>query len=87
MNRLARGVRGFLAFLYDFVIGDDWRVALGVCIALAGTYGVSRTSLPAWWLVPVAVVALLSVTVWRAARHATSAASAASTDVRTGADR
>ena len=42
-------LRAFGAFWYDFVIGDDWLVAAGVVIALAITYAVSRTSVPAWW--------------------------------------
>ncbi len=59
-------LQAFAAFWYDFVVGDDWRVALGVVVALAITYGVSRTSVPAWWLVPVAVAVLLSTSLWRA---------------------
>ena len=64
MNR----VRSFAAFWYDFVVGDDWRVALGVVAAFALTYGVSRTSVPAWWVAPVLVAMLLPLTLWRAAR-------------------
>ncbi len=30
-----RYVRGFGRFWYDFVVGDDWRIAVGVCLALA----------------------------------------------------
>lgn len=62
-------VRAFGAFWYDFVIGDDWRVALGVVIALAATYGLSRTSIPAWWILPVALAVLLPVSLWRATRR------------------
>ena len=61
-------LRAFAAFWYDFVIGDDWRVAVGVVAALAITYGVSTTSIPAWWLLPLAVVLLLPVSLWRAVR-------------------
>jgi hypothetical protein len=28
-------LRGFAAFLYDFIIGDDWKIAAGVALALA----------------------------------------------------
>jgi hypothetical protein len=28
-------VRGLARFAYDFVIGDDWRIALGVVVVLA----------------------------------------------------
>jgi hypothetical protein len=62
-------LRAFAAFWYDFVVGDDWRVAAGVVVALAATYGVSRTSAPAWWLVPLAVVVLLPLSLWRATRR------------------
>ena len=30
-----RFVRGFVRFWWDFIIGDDWRIALGVTIVLA----------------------------------------------------
>ena len=28
-------LRGIAAFLYDFIIGDDWKIAAGVAVALA----------------------------------------------------
>ena len=61
-------LRAFGAFWYDFVVGDDWRVAIGVVLALTVTYAVSRTSVPAWWLVPAAVALLLPMSLWRAVR-------------------
>ncbi len=62
------GIRAFLAFWYDFVIGDDWRIAVGVVIGLAVTYGLSSTSIASWWVMPVVVVALLPYSLWRASR-------------------
>ncbi|MGI8753688.1 MAG: hypothetical protein ACR2MN_15530 [Acidimicrobiales bacterium] len=62
-------LRSFGGFWYDFVIGDDWRVAAGVVVALAVTYGLSRTSVPAWWVVPVAVLVLLPFSLWRVVRR------------------
>lgn len=63
-------LRGFAAFWYDFVIGDDWRVALGVGVALAVTWGLSRaTAAPTWWVAPAAVVVLLPVSIYRATRQ------------------
>lgn len=62
-------LRSFAAFWYDFVVGDDWRVAVGVVLALAVTYGVSRTGVPAWWIVPAAVAVLLPVSLLRATRR------------------
>jgi hypothetical protein len=65
---MMKKIRAFGAFWYDFIIGDDWRVALGVAVALAATYAVAQTSVPAWWIVPAAVVILLPLTLWRAVR-------------------
>jgi hypothetical protein len=61
-------LRAFGAFWYDFIIGDDWRVALAVLAALAATYGVSRTHIPAWWILPAALVLVLPLSLWRATR-------------------
>lgn len=55
-----------LAFVWDFVVGDDWRVAAGVVVALGATAVVAGTSVPAWWVLPVAVIGLLGFSVWRA---------------------
>ena len=63
-----KSVRAFGAFWYDFIVGDDWLVALGIIAALAATYGLSRTSIPAWWVIPVAVGALLPISLKRAMR-------------------
>jgi hypothetical protein len=65
---MAERIKAFAAFWYDFIIGDDWLVAAGVVIALAITYAVSRTSVPAWWLLPLALALLLPVSLWRGAR-------------------
>ena len=66
MRALTKRLRAFGAFWYDFVVGDDWRVAVTVVAALAVTYAVARTSVPAWWIMPAAVVLILPVTLWRA---------------------
>ena len=63
---LAARLRAFGAFWYDFVIGDDWLVAVGVAVGLAGTYGLSRAGVSAWWLVPAMLVVLLPVSLSRA---------------------
>jgi hypothetical protein len=62
-------LRAFLAFWYDFVVGDDWRVAVGVAAALAATYGISRAGIAVWWLLPATVVVLLPLSLLRAVRH------------------
>lgn len=61
-------LKAFGLFWYDFVIGDDWRVAAGVAAAFALTYLLSATHLSSWWLLPATVVFLLPFSVWRAVR-------------------
>ena len=62
-------LRAFAAFCYDFVIGDDWLIAVGVVVGLALTYALSRTAVPAWWLLPLSLVLLLPLSLWRAVRR------------------
>jgi hypothetical protein len=61
-------MRGFLRFLWDFFVGDDPAIAAGVVLTLGVTALVAGTSVPAWWIVPVAVAALLAASLWRASR-------------------
>ena len=56
MSRIA----AFGRFWWDFVVGDDWRVAAGIVLALALT-ALLATSVPAWWLLPLAVATVLWV--------------------------
>jgi hypothetical protein len=65
-----RKLRAFGTFWYDFIIGDDWRVALAVALALTCTVVVSRlTGAASWWIVVVAVVAVLPLSIYRATRN------------------
>jgi hypothetical protein len=65
-----RVVRSVLSFWYDFIVGDDWTVAVGVVAALGLTAVLAHAGVPGWWLLPVAVVALLTYSLIRAARSA-----------------
>jgi hypothetical protein len=60
-------VRRFGLFWWDFVVGDDWRVAVGIAIALGLTALLATTSAPAWIVLPLAVAAVLWVSVRRVA--------------------
>jgi hypothetical protein len=66
---IARRLRAFGAFGYDFVIGDDWVPAVAIVAGLAGTYGLSRSGGAAWWLLPAVVAVALPLTLWRAVRR------------------
>ncbi len=55
------------AFAYDFVIGDDWRVAAVVVAALALTAVLAHVAgVNAWWLLPACVLAALGWSLRRA---------------------
>jgi hypothetical protein len=63
-------LKTFGAFWYDFVVGDDWRIAIGVIVGLAATALVVHVAhQPAWWLLPVVVLAMLTVSLWLATRQ------------------
>lgn len=64
MSRLA----AFGRFWWDFVVGDDWVVAAGVALAIGATATVAAAGTAAWWLLPLAVVLVLCLTLWRATR-------------------
>jgi hypothetical protein len=59
-------VRRFGLFWWNFLVGDDWRVAVGILVAFGLTRLLATTSLPAWWLLPLAVAAVL----WSSLRRA-----------------
>ena len=60
-------IKAFGAFWYDFIVGDDWQVAVLVVAGLvltallAGLAGVN-----AWWLLPLFVFAALTWSLHRA---------------------
>jgi hypothetical protein len=63
-----RYVRSFGLFWWDFVVGDDWRAAVGVVLGIALTAGLVAAGVDAWWLLPVAVLVVLALSLRREAR-------------------
>lgn len=63
-----RYLAAFARFWYEFIVGDDWTVAVGVVIAVAATLALARLDVAAWWLIPVAVAGLLTLSLRRAAK-------------------
>jgi hypothetical protein len=54
-------------FAYDFVVGDDWRGAVAVVLALAVTALLIHVAhVNAWWLLPLCIVAALGWSLRRA---------------------
>lgn len=55
-------MRAIAQFVYAFVVGDDWRVAVGsvatiACVGVLVGFGVN-----AWWAAPIGAVATLAWT-------------------------
>jgi uncharacterized membrane protein len=66
-NAVARGLRSFGLFWWDFIVGDDWQIAAGTAVGLAITAAVSGWS-AAWVVMPVAVLILIPYGIRRALR-------------------
>jgi len=61
-----RRVGAFLLGVWEFVVGDDWRTAVGVVVALGAVAALAAAGVAAWWLMPPAVLALLALSLRRA---------------------
>ena len=61
-------VVSFGRFWWDFVVGDDWRAAALVIVAISATAAVAASDIAAWWVMPLAVVLVLALSLRRAAR-------------------
>jgi hypothetical protein len=64
-----RAIRSFGAFWWDFIVGDDWRIAAGVIVALAVTGALAHNGVAAWWLLPLAVLLIFGLSLWRGIRR------------------
>lgn len=66
MNALRR----FAAFWYEFIVGDDWRLALGVVAGLGLTALLAHVGrVSAWWALPIVVIGMLTVSLRVATRR------------------
>ena len=52
-------IQSFGLFWWNFIVGDDWRVAAGLAVALGLTALFAHRGINAWWLLPAAVALLL----------------------------
>ncbi len=56
-----------MRFLYHFIVGDDWTVAVAVFIGLILSAILNVNHIVAWWLIPVIVFVMLGVSLRRVA--------------------
>ena len=66
MSRLS----AFGRFWWDFLIGDDWLVAVLVGVGIGATAVLAAAGVAAWWLLPLAVLLVLWLSLRRAIRSA-----------------
>jgi uncharacterized membrane protein len=62
-------LKRFGLFWYDYLVGDDWQVAVGVVLALGVTFLVAPIWSGAWLIMPLAVLLLLPYGVARSLRR------------------
>jgi len=71
---ILKWIRSFAFFWYDFVVGDDWRLAIGVVVGLGLTALLAHaTSVAAWWVAPIVVIVVLVGSTLLAGRKARKA--------------
>ena len=47
--------------VWDFVVGDDWRLAAAVVIGIAAAAALAGAGVAAWWVLPVLIPLVLLV--------------------------
>jgi hypothetical protein len=65
MGSVGRGAVAVVKFIYGFIFGDDWTVAVAVILALFATRFLVVNNLPAWWLVPLVAIVMTGVSLRR----------------------
>jgi hypothetical protein len=68
VNAIGSRLRAFGAFWWDFIVGDDWRLAAGVVAAIAVTGALARSHRTVWWFLPLAVLMLLALSLLSSVR-------------------
>jgi len=61
-----RYVASFGRFWWEFVVGDDWIAAAGIVAAIGLTAALAASGITVWWVMPLAVLVVLTVSLRRA---------------------
>jgi hypothetical protein len=52
-------------FLYKFIVGDDWTVAVAVAAGLVVTAILNANHIVAWWVMPIVAIVATGVSIQR----------------------
>jgi hypothetical protein len=63
---MVRYLTSFGKFWYDFIIGDDWRIAAAIVVTLVVLVLLGHSA--PWWLLPAIVILALGYSLRRATR-------------------
>ena len=63
------GIKAFGEFWYDFIIGDDWTIAVGIVLAFFGTEWLKGSTGQSWYLLPIATALLVSNSLVQATKN------------------
>ena len=54
-------VAAFGRFWWDFVVGDDWRIAAATIVGIGLAALLARNDIAAWWVLPAVVLGVLTL--------------------------
>ena len=58
-------IKAFVLFWVDFIVGDDWRIAVMVVAGMTTTAVCVTQGIVAWWVLPTMVATYLAVSMNR----------------------
>ena len=59
----------FGRFWYDFIVGEEWVIAVVAVLAVGATAFATRLGWNAWPLLPLAAVSTVALSAWRVVRR------------------
>jgi len=65
MNRIWSLIIAVPRFLYEFIVGDDWTVAVAVLAGLVVTAVLNANQIVAWWLMPIIAIIMTGISIRR----------------------
>jgi hypothetical protein len=64
-----KSIKAFGRFWYDFVVGDDWSIAVIVVLLVVLTALLTHRGWNVWPLTPAGVAVVLTASTWRVVRQ------------------